>query len=71
MSDTELPTGRDSVERELGGRVPLPEWTPAPDESKEYARGDAGIVEAANDLDAMSVDRLKIRWIVVDRQAKA
>ena len=44
-----LPTGRDSVERELGGRVPMPELSPTP-EPKEYARGDAGIVDAANDL---------------------
>ena len=49
MSETELPTGRDSLEQEIGGRQPLPEWNPTPDEPKEYSRGDAGIVDAAND----------------------
>ena len=50
MSEAELPTGRDSIEQDLGGREPLPAWNPTPDEPKEYDRGDAGIVEASNDL---------------------
>ena len=29
--------------------MPMPDPNPAPDEPKEYARGDAGIVAAAND----------------------
>ena len=39
------------LNNKLGGREPLPEWNPpAADEPKEYDRGDAGIVDAANDL---------------------
>ena len=51
MSEAELLTGKDAVEQQVGGREPLPEWNPpAADEPKEYDRGDAGIVDAANDL---------------------